>query len=674
VDLTGRTLSHYRLGNEISRGGMGVVYRATDTRLQREVALKVLPDELMDDPDRRRRFLQEAQAASAIEHPNVAVIYDADEADGHTFIAMELIRGQKLSDWLATAHPPVGKMLEVATQIASGLARAHEKQIVHRDLKPANVMVTADGDAKIIDFGIAKLMETAPSAAAETRVQQDTGVGVVLGTMTYMSPEQARGDRVDHRSDIFSFGTVLHEMLTGQVPFQGRSGLETAAAILHTPAPRLSSLGPGVVGELTADLQRVLDKCLAKDPADRYQGMKDLVVDLRAIRRRLESGTQPATVVAAVAPGSATRSRLRIGWGLGALGVLAVVGGAAWLWRLWVPRPPAPGPGSTKPSVAVLYFDNSTAAPDLDWLRTGITEMVVTDLSQSTHLEVVSSDRLYSALAALKRTDDKVLSPDVVNQVADRTGVDHVVVGSYMKSGDAIRINVRLQDVKTGRIVTSESIEGPSTSSLFQMVDDLSHRLLAKFEGLAPKNAAATPLIAAPGEGFDRGLGQVTTSSIDAYRAYSEGINQHERFREADAATLFERALAIDPSFAMAQAKLAVAEENLGRLDLRDRYARQALDHAERLTPRERYYIEGFTILMRRRPSHARSTPTANASRSTPATKPVGRTSPSSSASWNSTIRARPKARSSSAEAPPTPRPISTSRRPTSRWARSIGP
>src|SRR4029450_2652670 len=190
MDLTGRVLGHYRIAEEISRGGMGVVYRATDTRLNRDVALKVLPDDLTNDPDRRRRFVQEAQAASAIEHPHVAVIYDADEADGHTFIAMELIHGEKLSDLLARQRLPVARALEIGAEVAAGLAKAHEKQIVHRDLKPANVMVTDEGHAKIIDLGIAKLIETATDPSAHTVVSPNTDVGVVLGTMTYMSPEQ----------------------------------------------------------------------------------------------------------------------------------------------------------------------------------------------------------------------------------------------------------------------------------------------------------------------------------------------------------------------------------------------------------------------------------------------------------------------------------------------------
>jgi len=599
MDLTGRTFGHYRIAEEISRGGMGVVYRATDTRLNRDVALKVLPDDLTHDSDRRRRFIQEAQAASAIEHPHIAVIHEVGEADGLAFIAMELIRGDKLSDLLARQKLSAARALEIASEVAAGLARAHEKQIVHRDLKPANVMITDEGHAKVIDFGIAKLMESA-DAGAQTQTLQGTDAGVVLGTMTYMSPEQARGDRVDHRSDIFSFGILLHEMLAGQPPFQGKSGIETASAIIHSPAPRLPSLGAAVLPEAGADIQRIVDKCLEKDPADRYQGMKDIGVDLRAARRRLESTSQQAPVTAAPRRNAAIYV---------IAGAVLVVAASVAMFVVRKPANPSTESdataktGSNKQSVAVLYFDNTTGDKELDWLRTGITEMVVTDLSQSQDLEVVGTDRLYGILAELKRADDKTLSPDVIRQIAERTGVDNVIVGSYMKSGDAVRINVRLQEAKTGRIVTSERVEGPNASSLFAMVDDLSRRIRSKFESLRAGLSNAPTLLSAPGastaEGLDRGLGDVTTSSIDAYRNYAEGVNLHERYREAEAATLFEKAIAIDPAFAMAHIKLAITQFNLGHQDLADKYATLALKHADRLTPRERFYIEGYYYTQR---------------------------------------------------------------------------
>ena len=589
MHLTGRRLAQYVVAEEISRGGMGVVYRATDTRLNRDVALKVLPEELVDDPERRRRFVQEAQAASAIEHPHIAVIYDVNEADGHTFIAMELIRGEKMSDWLARGRPTVARALELTADIASGLAKAHDRQIVHRDLKPANVMLTDDGHAKVIDFGIAKLLEGAGDAAGQTRTNNDTGVGVVLGTTTYMSPEQARGDRVDYRSDIFSFGIVLHEMLAGRPPFLGKSGIETASAILRDPAPRLPGLGAGILPEVGADIQRIVDKCLAKDPGERYQSLKDVAIDLRAARRRLETGTHPST---AAAPPMESPSRPRWLWPAAAVVVMVLAAGA-WIGFGRERAARATDVANTaKPSIAVLYFDNTTGDASLDWMRTGITDMVVTDLSQSTHVEVIGTDHLYGLLAEMKRVDDKVMSPDLIRAVAERTGVDHVVVGSFVRSGEALRINMRLQEATTGRIVSSERVDGPNASSLFAMVDDLSRRIRTRFE--------ETRAGAATDAALDRGLTDVTTPSIEAYQLFAEGMNQHLRYRERQAIPYFEKAIASDPGFANAYAKLGIVHGNLGRVDLRQKYLQLALEHSGRMTVPERLYAEGLLALERR--------------------------------------------------------------------------
>jgi serine/threonine protein kinase len=245
--LVGRTLSHYDIIEEISRGGMGVVYRARDTRLDRVVALKVLPPDLVANADRKQRFVQEARAASALEHPHIAVIHEIDEVDGVSFIAMELVRGEKLSDLVAPGGLAPTRALEIAVEIAEGLVRAHDKGIVHRDLKPANVMLTEDGHAKIIDFGLAKLVAPlSGDSSGETFLKTHSDPGTALGTVSYMSPEQARGGKVDHRSDIFSFGILVHELLAGRPPFRGHSSLDTLHAILHDVPPPLPPLGGSV--------------------------------------------------------------------------------------------------------------------------------------------------------------------------------------------------------------------------------------------------------------------------------------------------------------------------------------------------------------------------------------------------------------------------------------------
>jgi eukaryotic-like serine/threonine-protein kinase len=587
--MIGRTLSHYQIVGEISRGGMGVVYRATDVHLGRDVALKVLPEDLVHDAERRERLLHEARAASALEHPHIAVIHEVGEADGVTFIAMELIRGEKLSELLTRGPLRPSRTLELAVETAEGLARAHEKGIVHRDLKPANIMVTEDGHAKIIDFGLAKLAPQTSSDAATVSVRNPrTATGVVVGTAAYMSPEQARGDQVDRRTDIFALGLTVYEMATGRPAFQGRSSLDTLQAILTQPVPPLPATS-GMPAETMSDLQRIIAKCTAKDPDERYQGMKDVVVDLRAARRRLESSGQ-VLPQASLAPARSWRLPVSA-----AAILLAVTAGGLW----WASRSDeAAFPVSDKPALAVMYFENNTGDPALDWMRTGLTDMLVTDLSQSGGIEVVGTDRLVEILQNLQRADDRVMSADLVREVATRAAADTVLVGSYVKAGGTIRINARLQEAQTGRIVATERVEGPGEASLFTLVDDLTRRFRTRLAAMAPPS-----LLAKPGEtaerGLDRGLSDITTNSIEAYRHYAEGLHYHERGLTAQAEAPLAKAIEIDPTFAMAYAKLAVVHYNLIQFDKAEEFAQQALARTDRLTSRERHYIEGFYYSLR---------------------------------------------------------------------------
>jgi serine/threonine protein kinase/tetratricopeptide (TPR) repeat protein len=585
VSLAGRTISHYRIVDEISRGGMGIVYRATDTRLNRDVALKVLPAELTSDADRRERFIREARAASALEHPNIAVIHDVGEDDGISFIAMELIRGDKLSSAIhsgAYASNP-SRAIEIAIEIAEALARAHSQGIVHRDMKPQNVMLTEDGHAKVIDFGLAKLI--APISGDQVTAAM-TDPALVLGTAAYMAPEQARSGPIDHRSDIFSFGILLYEMFARTVPFKGASSIETMHAILNEQAPplRFSAIPPLAA----AELQRIIDKCLAKDPDARYQGMKDLVVDLKTARRRMDSEATGAHSIA-TPPASASRSPMLV-----AAALLAVlIGGGYWLWTSRN-QTPVQATG-TRPSVAVMYFENNTGQKEMDWMRTGLTDMLVTDLSQSPDIEVLSTDRLVQILGSMQKLDEVQVSFDTVQEVARRAGVQHVMLGSYIKAGDAIRVNLKLQEASTGKIISTERVDAANEAALFTMMDDLTRRLKAKFA--LPAGGTLTQLFSRPGEVpvvLDRDLKDVTTSSVEAYREYAAGIALHQRARYLEAFEHFERATKIDPNFALAYVKWAVGSGNIGRSNDRDRFAQRALELADRLTPRERYYVEGY--------------------------------------------------------------------------------
>jgi serine/threonine protein kinase/tetratricopeptide (TPR) repeat protein len=596
VSLAGRTIAHYKVVEEISRGGMGVVYRATDIRLNRDVALKVLPAELTTDAGRRERFIREARAASALEHPNIAVIHDVGEEDGISFIAMELVRGDKLSTSIhngSFAQLP-GRALDVAVEVAEALTRAHSQGIVHRDLKPANVMLTEDGHAKVIDFGLAKLLAPLDGSLGNTVTMSATAPEVLLGTVAYMSPEQARGGSIDHRTDIFAFGILLYEMFSGTLPFKGQSGVETMHAIIHDQPQPLHLRGGVLPPAAAQEVQRIIGKCLAKDPESRYQGMKDLVVDLKAARRRIDSDISvAATIPSPAAPASAAArprgSRLL----LGLAGAAVVISAGLWTYSSQYRAPIAEATG-TRPSIAVMYFENNTGDKEMDWLRTGLTDMLVTDLSQSPGVEVLSTDRLVQILDSMNKLDDRAVAFDTVQEVARRAGVKHVMLGSYIKAGEAIRINLKVQEASTGKILSTERVDAVNEAALFQMVDDLTRRLRAQFA--VPAGGRFAQLFNRPGAVpmvLDRDLKDVTTSSVEAYRAYADGIELHQRARYAAALPHFERAIAIDPGFALAYMKMAVASGNIARSNDRDRYTKRAFELTDRLTPRERYYIEG---------------------------------------------------------------------------------
>ncbi len=325
--MIGETIKHYEVEELLGRGGMGVVYRARDTRLGRSVALKLLPPEVSRDQERKARFLQEAQAAAKLSHPAIAQIYDRDEGPQGLFIVMELVDGRTVKDLIQARELDVLGALEIATQVAGGLQSAHEQGIVHRDIKPENVMVTPDGHAKILDFGLAKLLEPAPEAPegiSHMETLAKTQAGFVLGTLRYMSPEQARGQGVDHRSDIFSLGVLLYEMVTGQLPFSGSTALDTLHAIAFEETRPVTALRPN----LPPSLQRVITRCLRKRAQDRYPDARELVADLKTVQREIESGVSSKAPLSVKLQEQwrSLRDRTLGDWLLPALVVLVAVG------------------------------------------------------------------------------------------------------------------------------------------------------------------------------------------------------------------------------------------------------------------------------------------------------------------------------------------------------------
>jgi serine/threonine protein kinase/tetratricopeptide (TPR) repeat protein len=571
---------------------MGIVYRARDVNLHRDVALKVLPPELVADPERKQRFIQEARAAAALEHPYIGVVHEVDEADGVLFIVMELIRGEKLRDVVEKRRPPLNQTLTLAAEMAEGLASAHEKGVVHRDLKPANVMVTPDGHAKIIDFGLAKLVEplgplgplSEDDSDAETALRVETDPGKVMGTVSYMSPEQARGQTIDSRSDVFSFGVVLYQLLTGELPFQGPSNADTLSAILNSPAPPISELGSGVTAETTQELRRILDKCLAKEPGQRYQTMKDLALDLQATRRGLESSSS------SVVPARPSRRKTLFAFASAAAVILI-----GWLAvQFWPAGPDATtSQAPSKPSIAVMYFENRSGEPDLERI---LVEMLTTNLSRYDTLEVVSSQRLRDILKILGKQDVEFIDSSVATDVAKHADVDTMLLGSIFRIGDRIQVTGQLADVETGNNLGAAQAEGTRVQDIFDMTNQLTTQV-------------AELLVVTPSEFADQGpaITDVTTDSYEAYRFYQRGMEDISRWDFRSAEQNFEKAIQVDPTFSTAYMLLARAKGRwLASSPLTDLYPirellKLAKQHAEKATEFERRQIDVITAFYDRR-------------------------------------------------------------------------
>ena len=576
--LVGRTLGAYRVLEVLGSGGMGQVYLAEDPRLGRRVALKVLSPETASQSEKIARFEREAKAVAQLSHPGIVMLHSIEEADGQRFYTMEYVEGETLSKGI----PPHGfvteRLLSLAIGLTDAVAAAHRQGILHRDLKPENVMLTPDGRVKVLDFGLAKLRDDGYMGDRTLRETQSvTQDGRIVGTVAYMSPEQAQGLPVDSRSDIFTLGILLYEMATGERPFRGGTNLSVLSSILKDTPRSVSELRDDV----PRPLARMIERALEKRPEDRYQSATDLRRDLEDLKRDVDTGDLALRTTAGrrrlVAQGAKRRWALPLAAGA-ALVVLAGTAGV-----LLQGRVPATAEDGRR-SLAVLYFENVTGDKSLDWLRSGLTDMLVTNLSQSPDLRVLSTQRLYQILDETGHRDDRSLSGQVVANVARQAQATTALVGSFVRAGERIRIHASLQDPRTGEVIASERVEGDPGAGLFVLVDDLTTRLRKRLE---------TPSFVKFAEKKEKKLQEVTTASLDAYKAYAEGSRLHERQQEREARDYFQKAVESDPNFAMALAKLSVVSANLGDMDQAREYSARAVEKSESLPPGERYYIEG---------------------------------------------------------------------------------
>jgi len=478
LPLTGRRIGAYEIQTLLGAGGMGEVYLARDTRLGRDVAIKILPRTVTGDPERRARFEREARMLASLNHPHIGAIYGVEEVDGAQALVLELVEGPTLADRLQRGPVPVAEALTIARQIADALDAAHEKGIIHRDLKPANIKITSDGVAKVLDFGLAKAaiddrsMFGLPPSPRMTA--GGTGEGVILGTPTYMSPEQARGLPVDKRTDVWAFGCVLYELLAGRVAFKGQTVTDTLAAVLERQPAW------DVLPETTpAAVRRLLERCLEKDRRQRSRDIGDVRLDLDDVIAATSSRTsasalkrRSARAVIVASSAVAVLKPHRAAVGVVTVTVLALLA-TLLLWQQQAQSARAIGsPG--RPSIAVLSFDTPGGEAEAAWLGRGVPGLLTTGLAQIPEVDIVSSERTDEIFRDVAPTGIDATSRGRLLEVARRAGASALVTGSIFKAGADFRIDVRVEDVATGRVVAAHSVSGPN---IFQLADDLTARV-----------------------------------------------------------------------------------------------------------------------------------------------------------------------------------------------------
>ena len=571
---TGARLGPYEVLSAIGAGGMGEVYKARDTRLDRTVAIKVLPPEFALDAERLKRFEREAKATAALSHPNILAVHDVGTHEGVPYLVEELLEGESLHERLVSGALTVREAVGIAVQIAHGLATAHEKHIIHRDLKPANVFVTTDGTVKILDFGLAKLVEGVPREQAETVSAAPGGttrLGLVLGTVAYMAPEQARGQPVDARADLFAFGVVLYEMLAGERPFQGETATDTVAAILKEDPPPLP-------GRVPPALRRIVSQCLEKRPERRFSSAHDLALALEAASSSGEA--MPIAVASAGATSHARRWR----WLAGGALVVVALAGTVWFSPWSSPglhvfgRSPTSGKLTDKDTIVLADFDNKTGDPVFDdTLKQGLS----VQLEQSPFLNLLSDQRVSETLKLMGHPAGDRLTPAVTRDVCQRTGSTAMLTGSIAMLGHQYVIGLKAVVCNTGDVLAETQEQAAGKEAVLKALDNAAVMIRGKLgESHSSVQKYATP------------LGDVTTPVLDAWKAYSLGVKADVETGGAASLPFYRRAVELDPSFAMAYSGISYYYSVLNEVGLGADNARKAYDLRGKVSERERLFIE----------------------------------------------------------------------------------
>jgi len=578
----GQIIGRYRIVELIGSGGMGEVYLAEDTELQRRVAIKLFTREHLGGATARDHLLHEARSASALSHPNVCTVFEVGEDDGRPFIAMEFVQGRTLDALVATRDLPAERVVRYGAQIADAIAHAHERGVIHRDLKSANVVITDDGRAKVLDFGLASTTvdDTEGVDAATKEVTSAIG-GHVSGTLSHMAPELLRGQDADARSDIWSLGVLLFEASAGRLPFTGETAFAVSTAIMKDSAEIPVGISPG--------LRAVIQRCLQKAAGERYQS----AAEVRAALEMLQSGgaTSNEALSAEVAEAARRASPSRWPAFAAVFSVIAVVALALFvafgpLSRTGdVSTAPASGPAigaSGRPTVAVLPFRDHTDAEDMAWLADGVPSMLLTSLAQTQGLDVVSASRVQQIIAQLGEESLEDLDAATLAEFADRSGAGAVIVGDLYYTGTEYRFDVQVEDVAGGRVLSAYSATGPF---VFSLVDELSSQIRTGLE------LGGTPAA--------RSIADVTSDSLEAWRDYEEGMRSRSNVRYPQAVAAFQEAIRLDPEFALAYFYLARLPIYLPDPSKASEYDEFVLANMDRIPERDRLYVEAIYALGR---------------------------------------------------------------------------
>jgi serine/threonine protein kinase/Flp pilus assembly protein TadD len=561
--VAGTTLAgRYEVIEELGKGGMGRVYKVLDREIREKLALKLLNPDVATDEPTIERFRNELKLARTISHRHVCRMYDLGREEGAYYITMEYVAGEDLKSLIHRIGAlPVGKSVSVARQVAEGLAEAHRLGIVHRDLKPHNIMIDRDGQAKVMDFGIAR----------SVKAKGITGAGVIVGTPEYMSPEQVDGKDPDRRSDIYALGVVLFEMLTGRLPFEGDTPLSVAVKQKSEPPPdpkKINALIPD-------DLRRVVLKCLEKSKERRYQSAEDLVADLAGVEKSLPQTTAPLPVRKPLTSKQITvqftLKKLRIP----AL-VLLVLTAAFIVWQL-IPRQPA-----ARPSLAVFGFKNQTGDKSYDYLQEAIPNLLITSLEQSGRFRVTSWERLNDLLRQSGQPQTAALNEETGFDLCRRDNIEVVVIGSFVKAGDMFATDVKVLDTSSKKLLKSAGARGQGVDSILKtQIDDLSRAVSRSIKRLPLKVDKPQPKVM-----------DLTTTSLEAYNYFLRGREEGENLNLVEAKKLLEKAVSLDPTFAVAYLYLARAENRLNDQRAQEESLQKAKEYANKATEKERLYIE----------------------------------------------------------------------------------